>query len=136
MIVLDASAVVDWFLLTPAGLDIDQRIARGGESLHAPHLLDLEVAQAFRRLARDGTIPAHRADAAIYDLMELNIERYDHFPLLSRIWGYRHNLSIYDATYLVLAEDLGAALFTCDRRLASAPGHGVKVVLFKTAFLA
>jgi predicted nucleic acid-binding protein len=130
VIVLDASAAVEWFLLTPAGLRIDQRIANSGESLNCPHLFDLEVAQVFRRLAREGTIPAHRADAAVEDLLRLDIGRYEHFPLLPRIWRFRHNFSVYDAAYLALAEDLDATLITCDRHLASAPGHRIRIELF------
>lgn len=45
MIVLDASAAVDWLLQTSAGLSIEKRIYSRNETLHAPHLLDLEVAQ-------------------------------------------------------------------------------------------
>lgn len=130
MIVLDSSAAVEWFLLTPLGLRIDRRIARSGESLNCPHVFDLEVAQVLRRLAREGTIAAPLADAAIEDLLQLNINRYEHFPLLPRIWYYRHNLTAYDAAYVALAETLGATLLTCDRRLASAPGHAIKIEVF------
>jgi len=130
VIVLDASAAVDWLLQTPAGQRIENRIYSHNESLHTPHLLDLEVAQVMRRLVREGTITAHRADEAIRDLLDLSISRYPHFVLLPRIWQLRHNLSAYDAAYVVLAEKLGAALITRDSRLASAPGHSAPVELF------
>jgi len=130
VIVLDASAAVDWLLQTPAGQRIENRIYSHKESLHTPHLLDLEVAQVMRRLVREGTITAHRADEAIRDLLDLSISRYPHFVLLPRIWQLRHNLSAYDAAYVVLAEKLGAALITRDSRLASAPGHSAPVELF------
>ena len=130
MIVLDASAAVDWLLQTPAGRRIEQRIYSGNESLHTPHLLDLEVAQVLRRLARESKVQSDRADEAVRDLEDLPITRYPHCVLLSRIWQYRHNLSAYDAAYVVLAETLGAALLTRDNRLASAPGHGAKIEVF------
>lgn len=123
MIVLDASAAIDWLLQTPAGKRIESRIFSRGESLHAPHLLDLEVAQVLRRLAREEIITVHRAEEAVRDLLDLRIRRYPHFVFLSRIWQLRNNLSAYDAAYIALAEELNATLITRDRRLASAVGH-------------
>jgi predicted nucleic acid-binding protein len=130
VIVLDASAAVDWLLQTSAGQRIEKRIYSHNESLHTPHLLDLEVTQVLRRLVREGALPAHRADEAVRDLLDLRITRYPHFVLLPRIWQLRHNFSAYDAAYVVLAEKLGAALVTRDGRLASASGHAAPIELF------
>ena len=130
MIVLDASAAVDWLLQTPTGQSIEKRIYSRTETLHAPHLLDLEVTQVLRRLALQGVVPAHRADEALSDLLDLRVTRYPHLVLLPRIWQLRHNFSAYDAAYIVLAEKLGAALVTRDARLASASGHTALVELF------
>jgi len=130
MIVLDASAAVDWLLQTPAGQRIENRIYSRNETLHAPHLLDLEVTQVLRRLVQQGVVPAHRADEAIRDLLDLRVNRYAHFVLLPRIWQLRHNFSAYDAAYIVLAEKLGGTLVTRDRRLASPAGHAATIELF------
>jgi len=130
MIVMDASAAVDWLLQTSAGRHIEHRMFSARESLHAPHLLDLEVAQVLRRLVRDGTVPANRADDALRDLLDLRLTRYSHFMLLPRVWQLRHNFSAYDAAYVGLAEKLGAPLITRDGRLASAPGHAAVIELF------
>ena len=130
MIVLDASAAIDWLLQTAAGQRIERRIYSHNETLHAPHLLDLEVGQALRRLVREGSVSADRADQAIEDLLDLRITRYPHFVLLPRIWQLRHNLSAYDAAYVVLAEHLGARLLTRDARLASASGHTAPIEVF------
>jgi predicted nucleic acid-binding protein len=130
VIVLDASAAVDWLLQTSAGRRIETRIYSRSESLHTPHLLDLEVAQVLRRLVREHVVSAQRAYEATEDLLDLRITRYPHFLLLPLIWQHRHNLSAYDAAYIVLAEKLGATLITRDARLASAPGHGATVELF------
>jgi predicted nucleic acid-binding protein len=130
VIVLDASAAVDWLVQTAAAQRIESRIFSRNQSLHAPEILDLEVAQVLRRLVREGVLAASRADAAIRDMLDLRITRYPHYLLLPRIWQLRHNLSAYDAAYIVLAEKLGATLLTRDAKLASAPGHAatVKVV--------
>ena len=127
MIVLDASAVVDWLVQTAAAQRIESRIFSRNQSLHAPELLDLEVAQVLRRLVREGVLSASRAEAAIQDLLDLRITRYPHFVLLPRIWQLRHNLSAYDAAYVVLAEKLGATLLTRDTKLASAVGHAATI---------
>lgn len=129
MIVLDASAAIDWMLQTPAGQRVDKRIFSQNESLHSPHLVDLEVAQVLRRLVREQAVSVYRADEAIRDLLDLRITRYPHSVLLPRIWQLRDNFSAYDAAYVVLAETLGATLLTRDTRLASAAGHHASVEL-------
>jgi predicted nucleic acid-binding protein len=134
VIVLDASAAIDWLLQTAVGKQIEIRIYSRGESLHAPHLLDLEVAQVLRRLEREGAIFPERANQAIQDLLDLRITRYPHFVFLPRIWRLRHNLSAYDAAYVALTEKLAATLITRDARLASAcssvSARGANVELF------
>lgn len=127
MIVLDASAAVDWLIQTSAASRIESRIFSRHQSLHAPELLDLEVAQVLRRLVREGALSVSRAEAAIEDLLDLRITRYPHAVLLPRIWQLRHNLSAYDAAYVVLAEKLGATLLTRDAKLASAAGRTASI---------
>ena len=130
MIVLDASAAVDWLLQTSAGQSIERRIYSSNETLHAPHLLDLEATQVLRRLSLQRVVSAHRADEAVRDLLDLRVTRYPHLVLLPRIWQLRHNFSAYDAAYVVLAEKLGATLLTRDAPLASVTGHVALVELF------
>lgn len=130
MIVLDASAAIDWLLQTAAGQQIENRIYSRAESLHAPHLLDLEVAQVLRRLVREGAVSAQRADQAVQDLQSLRVTRYPHIIFLPHIWRLRHNLSAYDAAYVALTEKLGATLITRDARLASGTAPGVSIELF------
>ena len=89
MIVLDASAAIDWLLRTAAGQQIENRIYARADSLHAPHLLDLEVAQVMRRLVREWAITVQRADQAIEDLLSLRLTRYPHFVFLPEIWRLR-----------------------------------------------
>lgn len=130
MIVLDASAAVEWLLQTPAGHRIEDRIFSRRDTLHTVHLLDVEFAQVLRRLVRERTVTPRRADEAIQDLSALRIARYAPMLLLPRIWRLRQNLSAYDASYVALAEELQAPLITRDRRLAAAPGHSAEVEVF------
>jgi len=130
MIVLDASAAVEWLLRTPAGQRIEHRIYARKDTLHTVHLLDVEFAQVLRRQVREGTLGRKRAEEAIEDLGALRVTRYAPALLLKRIWRLRQNLSAYDAAYVALAEQLKAPLITRDRRLAAAPGHMAAVEVF------
>ena len=129
MIVLDASAVLEMLLGTPAGMAVAARVADAALALHVPHLVDVEVAQVLRRYVRDAQIAAEDAVAALRDLRDLNLTRHAHEPLLDRVWQLRHNFSAYDAVYVALAEVLDASLVTCDRRLAHAPGLRRRAIL-------
>jgi predicted nucleic acid-binding protein len=130
VIVLDASAAIDWLLQTAAGQQMEKRIYSRNESLAAPHLLDLEVTQVLRRLVRSAVVSASRAEQAIHDLVDLRIARYPHHLFLQRIWQLRNNLSAYDAMYVGLAENLRATLITRDLRLGSSSGHAAVVEVF------
>jgi predicted nucleic acid-binding protein len=130
MIVLDASAAVDWLLQTPAGQRIEQRIYAGNDTLHTVYLLDVEFAQVLRRLVREGTLARKRAEEAIEDLIAVRVTRYAPVLLLNRIWRLRQNLSAYDAAYVALAEELEAPLITRDQRIAAAPGHKATIEVF------
>jgi predicted nucleic acid-binding protein len=130
LIVLDASAAVEVLLQTAAGAPRTERLLDPAESLHAPHLLDIEVAQVLRRFVRRGELSSDRARQALDDLASLPLERYSHEILLPRVWRLRENLTAYDAVYVALAEILGATLWTCDGRLARAPGHAARIEVF------
>ena len=113
----------------PAGVTVEERLFEPEETLHAPHLLDVEVAQVLRRYALAGDVDAERCCAALDDLAGLPLSRYPHDFLMSRVWDLRANLSAYDAVYVALAEALDAPLLTRDQRLANAPGHRARVEL-------
>jgi predicted nucleic acid-binding protein len=119
--------VVDASVLAPAlgddGDDGDrarQRLSR--ESLAAPELIDLEVTSVLRQLFLGGRLLGRRAELAMSDLGALPLRRVSHRPLLSRCWSLRENLTVYDASYVALAEQLETILVTADARLSRAPG--------------
>ena len=129
MIVVDASAVIEVLLGTSVASRLASRFFRDGETLHAPHLLDVEVLQVMRRYERAGTISAKRGAEALEDLAAFPIMRYPHQPLMARMWELRQNVTAYDAAYLALAEALAAPLVTRDAKLAAAPGHRTRIEL-------
>ena len=123
MPVIDASAIAELLLGRPAAEDVARHIAARGYVLHAPHLLDVEVLSALRRVVASGEASAIRAGEAVTDLLELPVERCPRDALAQRVWDLRHDFSAYDAVYLALAEALvddGAALLTADGRFARA----------------
>lgn len=121
MIVVDASVLV-MAVIDSAGAGVRARQRMAGERLHAPHLIDLEVASALRKLVTRRTIRVAAVTSAIVELTRLPLRRMPHVRLLPRCWELRQNLSIYDACYVALAEALQLPLLTADRRLARAPG--------------
>lgn len=129
MIVVDASALLEVLLRTAAAAAVEDRLFVPGQTLHAPHLLDIEVAQVIRRYAASGEIGAERGRLALADLADLSLRRYPHDFFLPRIWELRNNLTAYDAAYVALAEALDSPLLTRDRRLAAAAGHRAQIEL-------
>ena len=131
MIVVDASALLEFFLQTPVGARVEARLFRDDAELHVPHLADVEVVQGLRRLVRTGEVSPARAKEAIEDLVNLDLHRHSHTDLLSRAWMLRDNISTYDAMYISLAEALDAPLVTCDGPLSTAPGHAARIEVIR-----
>lgn len=129
MIVLDASATVEWLLGRQGASHVADLIADPDVSLHAPSYLAVEVMSALRGLTAGGHASAERAEVALKDLAATGIETHDPAPLISRAWQLRHNLSAYDAVYVALAEVLDATLVTRDARISKAPGLLAPVIV-------
>lgn len=129
MIVVDASALLEVLLRTPAAKAVERRLFSRRQTLHAPHLLDIEIAQVIRRYWAAREIDADRGREALTDLVDFPIRRYPHGFLLPQVWELRNNLSAYDAVYVALAVALDAPLVTRDRRLAAAASQQATVEL-------
>ncbi len=114
----------------PDAEPIRERIESPRESVHVPHLLDVEVLNVLRRQTLRGILAEERGATALQDLENISITRYPHAPLLRRIWDLRENVTAYEAAYIALAEALDAPLVTRDARLAQAPGKRAAVELF------
>lgn len=125
ILVVDASAVVN-ALTNPGDRGAEARLMLAEPDLLAPHLIDLEVAQGLRRV---GLLRSADMTGALHRYRSLSIRRFEHLPLLSRIWELRNNLTAYDAAYVALAEATGAPLVTADRKLASTPGHRAEAIV-------
>jgi predicted nucleic acid-binding protein len=130
VIVVDASAIVEVLLNTPIGAELRGCLFAPGETLHVPHLADLEVLQVLRRYSISKILARGRANEAFEDYSAIPFNRYSHSVLLPRVWELRHNLTAYDAVYVALAEALPATLVTCDRALGAVSGHTAGIQVF------
>lgn len=129
MIVVDTSAVLAALAGRPRDDGLVRRLSDDGD-LHAPHLIDVEIIHALRRLVAASELSEDRAADVRADVANLSLVRYPHHPLSDRMWELRHNFSAYDAAFVSLAEALGVPLVTCDSRLAAASGHQARIELF------
>ena len=128
MIVVDASLMVEMLLNRPLGAVVRERLAQCAEPIAIPHIIDIEAISALQGIAKAVRISSDRQEAFLRNLALFPAERYQHTPLLPRIWELRHNFTSYDAAYIALAEALDAELYTSDRRLAR--GHRARVRIF------
>jgi predicted nucleic acid-binding protein len=129
VLVVDTSAVVAALVGRPPDRRLADRLGTDGD-LHAPHLLDVELLHALRRLVRTGSLSADRAADARADFAELTVVRYGHEPLADRAWQLRDVLAVHDAMFIALAETLRVPLVTCVPRQGEATGHSAWVELF------
>lgn len=129
VLVVDTSAILEVLAARDPAPGLVERLADDGD-LHAPHLIDVEILQALRRMVRREEISEDRAADVRSDFADTAIVRYGHPPLSDRMWELRHNLSAYDAAFVTLAELLAVPLVTCDGRIASAAGHDARIELF------
>ncbi len=129
MIVVDASVLLELLLRTPYAETAEKQLFAPRETLHAPHLLDLEITQVLRRYAMTSAVPPERGALALADLADFPLRRYPHDFLLPRVWDLRASLTAYDAAYVALAEALDARLLTRDGRIARAWGHHARIEL-------
>lgn len=115
MIVLDASAAISALL--------NEGVARellASEQVHVPHLIDSEIVNGLRRVARGAPAGLDRASVALAGWLRLGVVRHPALDVLGRIWELRDNLTAYDVTYVALAEQLGCPLVTADGPLSRA----------------
>ena len=129
MIVVDSSAVADWALgREPEASWVEAQLDAARWSLHAPHVVDLEVVRTIRRFVLRGELSAEGGRARIDVFVDLRIRRYPHTQLLELIWALRDNVAVYDAAYVALAAALEVPLLTTDLTLARTPRLGVQLI--------
>lgn len=121
MRVVDASLVLGWLLGQPArpgSHDVLEGHLTGREALVAPELLCYEVANVLVTGAR---LPGTLAVEACAHFFSLEIATYslgEREVLEALALAARYRVTVYDASYVALAQALNCPLFTADARLA------------------
>ncbi|MGH3975645.1 MAG: type II toxin-antitoxin system VapC family toxin [Pseudonocardiaceae bacterium] len=128
-VVVDASIVLRLLANRTIDEGLRQRLA-AQRTVHAPHLIDAEVASAVRGLLLGGKIGLPRAAEMLADFAALRIIRHPMHPHLSRIIELRNNLAAYDACYVALSETLRMPLLTQDLKLSRAIGHHAELRVY------
>lgn len=117
-LVVDASAITEILFGTERGAAA--AAALGDHALVAPQHLTAEVASVVRGWALGGHITEEQALRAFREVAELGVEQVPMIDLMPAVHALRHNLTAYDAMYVVLARALGCEFLTLDARLAAA----------------
>ena len=125
MIVIESSAMVEALVGDPANSNLLALLA--DEELHAPALLDLEVASALRGHVLGGKLDPVRLEEAVEDFVAFRIERHPMTDLLGHMLDLRDNFTVYDAAYLVLAQALEVPVVSADAKLREASRLGIEV---------
>lgn len=125
MIVIESSAMVDALVDDPANPDLLALIA--DSELHAPSLLDYEVASALRGHALGGKLADEQLEDATDDFAELHIERYPLSAMIRDVLDLKDNFTVYEAAYVVLTQALEVPLITADAKLTEARNLGVDI---------
>lgn len=125
-IVVDGSALAEVVLRTERAAAVEALFE--GEALVAPDVVGAEVLSVVRGMLLRGLVDTETADRAVRNLALAPVRRMTTEPLVAAIWSTRRNVTPYDATYVTLARLLDAPLLTLDRRLARAPGLGVRLL--------
>ena len=125
--VIDASCVVSLLASSDKASSAVSSFLRG-KALYAPTLIDYEVTSALRGLARKRPEVEQGAGAYLRYVAGMPIRRESAQPLIGRIWGLRHNYTVYDASYVALAEALDATLVTCDEKFERAGAARCSIV--------
>jgi predicted nucleic acid-binding protein len=130
VIIIDTSAIIE-FLTGEDDRAERVRAAVAGESLAAPHCIDLESASALRGMVNGRKLDRRKADLALEVLQQLELNRYEHTWYLPRIWELRQNMWPYDAAYAALAEALAVPLLSVDCKFEQTPGLHCEIITIK-----
>jgi predicted nucleic acid-binding protein len=128
-VVIDASVALKWVVDEELTIEALSLLRDGLDAVHdlrAPPLLMSEVTNAIHQRVRRGELNGDQADLALRQFlavpMDLSVPLNLH--TLALTFAREHDLSAtYDSQYIVLAQSLGADLWTADAKLVrSLPG--------------
>ena len=130
-VVIDASAGAEIVAATARGRALARLLPNEAE-LWVPEHFYVEVLGVLRHQSViTRTISPARAELAIDRLSRWHLRQAAVAPLMLPAWSQRHNMSVADAIYVALADQLGAALLTDDHRLVGAPTFPADVAVLQ-----
>lgn len=138
-VVLDSNVVVALVLDAHRGPAVERRLREwedAGETLHAPSLFRYEVANALARNVAAGAIDVSDATPAWERMtaIEVRLHGLADGPAVVAVAQALQRESAYDASYIALAQELDAELWTLDGPLArNASGIDLPVRLIEVA---
>jgi predicted nucleic acid-binding protein len=121
--VVDTSALIRLFVPDgPLPNDFEgflRGVERGINIAIAPELLLPEAANVINKKRLSGELSESESDQLFPEVLSFPVRLFPHRPILPRAFELArvHKLTVYDTLYLALAEEHGAVIFTCDRRL-------------------
>ena len=134
--VVDASVAVKLYIPEP-GSELAEALLRppgggGSRDRFAPDLLHLECGNILWKHVRRGQITADEARDSVTDLLSLGLHIWPASALAQRALelALRFDVTVYDASYLVLSDLLAIPLVTADDALVrKAGGPSTRLVL-------
>jgi predicted nucleic acid-binding protein len=126
VIVIDASALAEVVARSERAGQVEELF--DGQLLIAPDLINSEVLSVLRGWLARSLIDPPSAARAVRNLTTAPIRRFTTSSLIDEMWFTPHNLTPYDAAYVVLARRSDAALLTLDERLIHAPALGIPLL--------
>jgi predicted nucleic acid-binding protein len=126
VIVLDSSVVIDAFQDLACAEKLRDLVLTN--TIVAPDHINLEVIYTLRRYELEKTITKAFANQCLKVFAAMPLKRYSCATMISEISALRHNVTAYDAPFVILAKQLGAPLLTHDERLARAVAKHIKVM--------
>jgi predicted nucleic acid-binding protein len=122
-VVLDTSALIRLYVPDgplPEGLEEHIALAWRAEAVVIiPELALVEAAQVLWKKESAGYLESSEVDEIFTCILELPLEIIGHYALLPDVFSLvrQHQLTAYDALFLVLAQKRKAELITADQKL-------------------
>ena len=117
-LVIDSSLVIAFLFHEENAHQAELRME--GRALHAPALIDLEVANACRNRIRSKLVTFDAARDSLDDFLQFDMTRHDIDIRATFDLASRFGITAYDASFLWLAHHLAAPLATFDAALGAA----------------
>jgi predicted nucleic acid-binding protein len=97
-------------------------------SLAAPHLAIFETANIIRRYVAAGLLDPTAASESHRTLLRIKCSLWPYSVIAERVWELRHEVTVYDASYIAVAEMINAPFITLDRRVKRANGPRCEIL--------